>query len=761
MNLKLIYILVFGFCFVNYSNAQTTYYCNPVNGSNSNDGSLANPFSTFGSVNWASIGLQDNDIIYLLDGNHGEGYLGNQQFSTNLFIKSVNNYQAVLTKIQINNSNHIIFEGVKFDASLGSFSKEEAIVVGDDNTNFINLNNCLIQSAYSSSTWTKTDWYNNTASGVQFRGNNITLKNNTFLNLYHAVELRGDNSFMQNNLIENFAGDAIRGLGSNSIYEYNTIKNCFIEDYAINHDDAFQAYKLFGNNVIENIVFRFNKIIIFENPSQFVVDNDLIGNSMQALIITDGSAESWTIENNLIVSNHYHGISLYGAQNCRIQNNTVIQSPLFTDIDEIPRIFIDDQDKSGQTRANKNNVIRNNICAQYTPWTYDSTTIVENNIDINQNNYSNYSNHFLDYPNNDFHLQASSPAVDFGVNTNATSLDLDVNNRIYNNNIIDAGCYEFQGNSTDTPEDTYGVNPSGDGIVSKTGDYSGTNPWLTGNSTGSPSELTLKVGGSAANGDGVTTSAILPFQLPARLNDKVVVDASLKVNVHYVREWINSNIDLYGLSYSSNNTINPVNHYDDAYRASNSTEVAIQDNYITRTETVGTAYTPDRKVSTSNTANTALVDYINAQYDAGAVAGDYIFLRLNIDVPINTNSPSSMPTAGAHYYGISDETTGINAPLLTLKISAPLSIKTEVINENKLLIYPNPTSNGKITINSSLLNQKSQFKIFSLRGRLVYKQEIRATDTNQTQIKLNLSPGVYILKLTNKLGFYSQKLMIN
>ncbi|WP_372936977.1 T9SS type A sorting domain-containing protein [Seonamhaeicola sp.] len=761
MKLKLLNIIVLASCFVFYTQAQTTYYCDPLNGSNLNDGSQANPFPAFGDVNWATVGLQDNDVIFLLDGNHGQGYLGNLQFQTNLLIKSVNLQQAVLNKIQINNCNHITFEDIKFDASSQSFSKEEYIVVGDTNTSYITLNNCLVQSAADSSTWTQSDWYANSASGVEFRGGNITLTNNTFFNLYHAVELRGDNTLMQNNIIENFAGDAIRGLGSYSVYENNTIKNCFIEDYAINHDDAFQVYKLSGDYMVTNVVFRNNKIIIFENPSQFVLDNNLIGNSMQGIIITDGSAEGWVVENNLVVNNHYHGISLYGAQNCRIQNNTVIQSPLFTDTDEIPRIYIDDQSKSGQARSNSNNIIRNNICAQYTPWTYDTTTIVENNLDVNQNDYANYFAYFLDYPNGDFHLKASSPAVDFGINTDLSLTDIDGNNRVYNNGTVDAGCYEFQGDPNVVPTDTYEITSTGDGIISNTSQYTGTNPWLAGNSTGTPSELTLKVGGSAANGDGVTTSAILPFQLPERPSGNEVVLASLKVNVHYVRNWITSNIDLYGLPYSSSNTLNPSDHYDDVYNTLRGTDTAIQDDFITRIETVGTAYTPDREVVTSNLGNEALINYINAQYNAGATEGDYIFLRLNIDAPINQSSPTSLPTAAANYYGISDETTGVNAPLLTLQIATSLSNQEKVIDNNDLLVFPNPTNGKSLTIKSSLLSQNTNLEIYSVSGTKVFNQTLEAKSSNQIQINVNLSKGVYVLKLFNNRTFHTQKLVVN
>ncbi|MEZ4907257.1 MAG: hypothetical protein R2771_06390 [Saprospiraceae bacterium] len=48
---------------------------------------------------------------------------------------------------------------------------------------------------------------------------------------------------------------------------------------------------------------------------------------MQGLVDFDGFAENWVIENNLVVIHHPHGISLYGATNCKIINNTVVKNP--------------------------------------------------------------------------------------------------------------------------------------------------------------------------------------------------------------------------------------------------------------------------------------------------------------------------------------------------------------------------------------------------------------------------------------------------
>ena len=59
-------------------------------------------------------------------------------------------------------------------------------------------------------------------------------------------------------------------------------------------------------------------------------------------------------------------------------------------------------------------------------------------------------------------------------------------------------------------------------------------------------------------------------------------------------------------------------------------------------------------------AQTALLNYINAQVMAGAVAGDYVFLRLGPDI---------VPPIGAAYSYLvsSQENAPQNRPVLTLQ----------------------------------------------------------------------------------------------
>lgn len=422
------------------------YYCDPINGNINNDGSQANPWSTLSAVAYTNKALNSGDIIYLMSGDHGDPYINNKSFSNYVTVKALSGNAPIIKSIQLVNSSYWSFDGIKIDGTNNNKTKEQVLFSSDVNSHHTKIINSTISSAESIDTWTKTDWYNNVTSGIQIRSDYAYLNNNVIKNTYHALEVRGEHTEVYNNLIDNFAADAIRGLGSNSTYENNTVRDCYINDYAIQHDDGFQTYNLESDPKASNIILRNNIFMLFADPvTPFIQSNNLIGDLMQGIIITDGYADGWIVENNVVSNNQDHGISLYGARNCKVQNNTVVQSPLYSDADHVPWIMLTDQSKTGQT--NFNNIIRNNISAKYTTWTFDATSTIENNITIDGSNYANYSNYFVDYVNNDFHLSATSPAIDAGVNTDLATTDIDGNPRSMGAS-ADAGAYEFTGTVT-------------------------------------------------------------------------------------------------------------------------------------------------------------------------------------------------------------------------------------------------------------------------------------------------------------------------
>ena len=432
---------------ISSSETQTKVYLDPINGNINNNGSINSPLSSLSSVMASNKTFNDNVYLVLREGNHGKVVINGLNPRTQLSFVAFENEKPVLSELQIRNSSKLSFKDIIIDGSLSNLMRDNFMLTGDKNSHSLSFDTMIIKAADDSSRWTKVDWYANSIGGMDMRGKDITVTNSLITNVYHAVSLRGDRAYYAHNIIDNFAGDGIRGLGDDSIYEYNTVRDCYIDDYSIQHDDGFQAYRIASDASykVKNVVLRGNKILLFADPiTDFVRDNNLVGKLMQGMIITDGHADSWLVENNLVVSSQYHGISLYGATSCRVQNNTVVSHPSFAK-NTAPRIYLDDQKKSGQTHSNTNNIVRNNITTTLTTWTFDASSTIENNLDIVESNLMNFTNIFSDYEGLNFHLKSTSTAIDTGKNTDTSLLDNDELDRIYNTK-VDKGAFEYRGN---------------------------------------------------------------------------------------------------------------------------------------------------------------------------------------------------------------------------------------------------------------------------------------------------------------------------
>jgi parallel beta-helix repeat protein len=111
----------------------------------------------------------------------------------------------------------------------------------------------------------------------------------------------------------------MRATRDGQIVQYNVIKNIFVgaRDGDANHDDGIQVF-LFnvGTGTVRNVALRGNIILERER------DDLPLRNSLQGIGCFDGPLVNFTVEKNVVCTNHYHGISLYDAQGCTIQDNT-------------------------------------------------------------------------------------------------------------------------------------------------------------------------------------------------------------------------------------------------------------------------------------------------------------------------------------------------------------------------------------------------------------------------------------------------------
>jgi parallel beta-helix repeat protein len=441
--MKYLISLIFFFSFFLTISA-TNYYADPINGSMSNSGSSASPWSSLEDVMNSSNTFTAGDIIFLRTGNHGFPKI-NKVNTGYVDIMPQSGHTPIIDRIYVGSSSAAAYwklNGLTIQTENVSAFPISLITLYPTTSNIV-IQNCTIQSTDNTTIYTRDDWRDKTNHGIRSQGDNHTIIDNTIRNIAVGLSIESENTLISGNMIQYFTIDGIRGLASNCIYEGNTVKdNKAVFIYSENHYDGFQAYTCcpVGTDTLKNVILRKNLIINCTDTTQ-----EWRG-PMQGMAGFDGYFENWTIENNIIITDHWHGITLLGAINCRIINNTVVDP---YDVSPIDPFDIQSTSTHGpawiKIAAHKNgdfslnNTIRNNLTADM----QNDVGIGTVDFNILLGGSSNYSQFFTDYSNYDYHLLASSTAVDAGINVLAPTTDFDGNMRP-SGLAFDVGAYEYQ-----------------------------------------------------------------------------------------------------------------------------------------------------------------------------------------------------------------------------------------------------------------------------------------------------------------------------
>ncbi|MEJ2568119.1 MAG: T9SS type A sorting domain-containing protein [candidate division WOR-3 bacterium] len=197
-----------------------------------------------------------------------------------------------------------------------------------------------------------------------------------------------------------------------------------------------------GTDTVWGVTLRGNTIINYEDPNQ------PHRGTLQGIGCFDGFYADWVIENNVVIVDHYHGITLSGAVNCRIVNNTVADRDT-TGSDISPWIRVGDH-KNGSGSVGC--VVRNNI--YYRTLSVDSLQTVDHNLRIR-----NYDSNFVDFEHFDLRLKEGSPAIDGGASELAPSVDIRGITRPQGN-FYDIGAYEFNPDEGEYPYSPLRIYPN-------------------------------------------------------------------------------------------------------------------------------------------------------------------------------------------------------------------------------------------------------------------------------------------------------------
>jgi hypothetical protein len=205
---------------------------------------------------------------------------------------------------------------------------------------------------------------------------------------------------------------------------------------------------------------------------------------------------------------------------------------------------------------------------------------------------------------------------------------------------------------------------------------------------------------------GQGSALVLPFQLPTLPVGAQFLTADFKIWIYDITGQTNVpfNVDLYGLSARNTNTVLATDFY--ASGAPDPSNTLIQDGYLTPTSTNGQGsisisggVTTPPSIVTGAGGSAALVNYLNAQYNGGAGAGQWIFLRLSPATNFFNGNYAYEPLtsfAGESYahpmleYTSSSSTNGV--PVQTTNQTINLVFPVQGLAYAKLDIAPAPIS---------------------------------------------------------------------
>lgn len=435
------------------------FYVDPVSGSAAGNGSAGNPWLSLEQVVtdnliesqvWNSLPytagatlvpknagapIKAGDTVWLRTGYHGELVLNGYYNSTEITIRAQSGHTPRLRRVSIIGASNWVLRGLSISpAHAPTFALTTVVTMRGDGfwgpAFDMVVRECDVFCGNDSSAWTAQDWIDNAGTAFDSRSDTTQILDNTIRNTRYGIACSGADCVVRGNVIDGFSGDGIRGLGDYGVYEYNVVKNA-VDVGDGHHDDGFQSWSVgpggVGFGSVTGVVLRGNTFINHENPAH------PMRTTMQGVGCFDGWFDDWIIENNVVITDHWHGITLLGARNCRIVNNTVID--LYTGTPGPSWIQIGFH-KDGT--PSENCVIRNNLSNTISVPGGQTNIVADHNILV-----TDPALFFANPSAFNLRLLETAAAVDAGSSALAPSLDHDQLARPYGA-AIDVGAYEWR-----------------------------------------------------------------------------------------------------------------------------------------------------------------------------------------------------------------------------------------------------------------------------------------------------------------------------
>ncbi|MCP3141782.1 right-handed parallel beta-helix repeat-containing protein [Pyxidicoccus xibeiensis] len=416
------------------------FYVDPVNGSPDGDGTAARPWRTLREVlnaglvesqSWEWLPYAEGrplvprnpgapvkagDTLWLRSGYHGEVEVTSFYNTGYITVAAQSGHQPRLGRLLVRSSSHWVFRGLDISTEyLPVYDKWPLVHVEWHSyrgpVHHITLEGNVIKAVADVSGFTAADWVAKMGDGIIADGWDIVIRGNHVKNVHYGIKVGAHDVLVECNTVENFMGDGLRGLGDNSVFQYNTVKNC----YQVNDDhlDGFQSWTVgpggVGKGEQRNVVLRGNYIRNYEDRAQ------PYRCALQGIGNFDGTFVDWVVENNVIITDHHHAITFMGARNVRVVNNTVLEPHDALGPPGPPWIRVAEHKNGTPPEAC---VVRNNLAPNYA--NADVGVTVDHNLLV-----TDPAAVYVNPITYDLRLKPGSPAIDVGSASLAPVIDIE------------------------------------------------------------------------------------------------------------------------------------------------------------------------------------------------------------------------------------------------------------------------------------------------------------------------------------------------
>ena len=332
------------------------------------------------------------EIIRLAAGNYGSLVL--RDFHVPVTLQSDPDAPAVLAGFDIDNVDGLTLDGLSVDYvyKVGTGTWTQCATIHDSKA--ITIRNTVFDGDLASGTGTGADGAP-TGRGLSIvRSDGVVIENSEVRSFWKGIAVSGSTNVT-------LRGNDIHGMRSDGM-SITAVDNLLIEDNhfhdrakgpGADHPDFIQTLTRGSTVPITNMTIRGN---LFDVGSGDYTQSLFLTNSA----VSDGAGEEmWLrnilIENNVILADHLHGITVGAADGLVVRNNTVLHAGRegaeeTAQNADIPRINLDAQ--------SMNVTVSGNVTGGFVGYTGQAGWQVEGNFVV-QNRApelaNHYSNHFL------------------------------------------------------------------------------------------------------------------------------------------------------------------------------------------------------------------------------------------------------------------------------------------------------------------------------------------------------------------------------